>query len=94
MNDEINSVEKSNLEPAFFPDETEEIPTINRKEPLIDSVRKCPKCGNQRKSLIREELDKSNIIMAYPRMYGKKYVCGAFGCGCNWRIKNNKIEIL
>lgn len=63
-------------------------------EPFIDSIRKCPKCGNQKKNLMREELDKTNIIMAYPRMYGKKYVCGAFGCGCNWRIKNDTIEIL
>ena len=51
---------------------------------IADSVRKCPACGNQRKALIHEELDKNNIIMSYPRMYGKKYRCGE--CGGEWRI--------
>jgi hypothetical protein len=49
-----------------------------------DSTRKCPICGNQRKAMIHEELDKTNIIMSYPRMYGKKFRCGE--CGSEWRI--------
>jgi len=82
--------------PVLLGDSEEIIPEENKfiNDPIIDSIRKCPKCGNQKKNLIREELDKKNIIMAYPRMYGMKYVCGAFGCGCNWRLRNDKIEIL
>jgi len=47
--------------------------------------RKCPKCDNENKMLIHESVDKSNIIMDYPRMYGKKYRCGE--CGIEWREK-------
>jgi len=59
---------------------------------LADGKRKCPKCGNQRKALIHEELDKSNIIMSYPRMYGKKYRCGE--CGSEWRIDMDGASIV
>ncbi len=45
--------------------------------------RKCPKCGNDDKHMIHESVDKSNIIMDYPRVYGKKYSCGK--CGTIWR---------
>ena len=38
--------------------------------------RKCPKCGNDNKNMIKESIDKENIIMDYPRVYGKKYLCG------------------
>ena len=47
--------------------------------------RVCPKCGQDRKHMIHESIDKSNIILDYPRMYGKKYKCGK--CGCEWREK-------
>lgn len=47
--------------------------------------RVCPKCGQDRKHMIHESIDKSNIILDYPRMYGKKYKCGS--CGCEWREK-------
>lgn len=47
--------------------------------------RKCPKCGNEDKMLIHESVDKGNIILDYPRMYGKKYRCGQ--CGIEWREK-------
>ncbi len=33
---------------------------------------------------IHEEIDKTNIIMAYPRIYGKKYKCGV--CGTQWKV--------
>jgi DNA repair exonuclease SbcCD ATPase subunit len=49
----------------------------------IDGRRKCPICGNQNHRLIREVEDKTKIISAYPRMYGKKYKCGQ--CGAEWR---------
>ncbi|MFX0059261.1 MAG: hypothetical protein ACFE85_09005 [Candidatus Hodarchaeota archaeon] len=51
----------------------------------VDGRRKCPKCGNENKMSIHESVDKSNIIMDYPRMYGKKYRCGE--CGIEWREK-------
>lgn len=43
----------------------------------------CPKCGNSKRSLIREAEDHTNIIMAYPRIYGKKWICGE--CGAEWK---------
>ncbi|WP_457556840.1 hypothetical protein [Candidatus Harpocratesius sp.] len=43
----------------------------------------CPKCGNTNRNLIREVEDRSNIIMDYPVIYGKKWVCGK--CGAEWR---------
>ncbi len=57
------------------------------KKPILEGSsegrRRCPKCGNADKALIREMPDKSHIILAYPRMYGKKYHCGL--CGTEWR---------
>lgn len=47
--------------------------------------RKCPNCANEDKMLLHESVDKSNIILDYPRMYGKKFRCGL--CGCLWREK-------
>ena len=47
--------------------------------------RKCPKCFNENKSMIHEYTDKTNIILDYPKMYGKKYKCG--DCGTEWREK-------
>ncbi len=49
----------------------------------ISGRRECPKCGNRNMPLIKELLDKTNVIMMYPKMYGKKYRCGM--CGCEWR---------
>ncbi|MFX0041928.1 MAG: hypothetical protein ACFE8L_03350 [Candidatus Hodarchaeota archaeon] len=57
------------------------------KQPIFEGTpegrRRCPKCGNTNKALIREMPDKTHIILAYPRMYGKKYKCGL--CGIEWR---------
>jgi hypothetical protein len=50
-----------------------------------DGRRKCPNCDNDKKSLIHESTDKSNIVLDYPRVYGKKYRCGE--CGTIWREK-------
>lgn len=47
--------------------------------------RRCPKCGLEDKNMIHETVDKSNIILDYPRVYGKKYRCGA--CSIEWREK-------
>ena len=59
----------------------ETILTINKTE----GRRKCPNCDNENKSLIHESTDKSNIVLDYPRVYGKKYRCGE--CGTIWREK-------
>lgn len=43
----------------------------------------CPKCGNNNKAQIREIDDKTRLIYAYPKIYGKKYQCGQ--CAAEWR---------
>jgi len=45
----------------------------------------CPKCGNDQRNLIREVEDPTNIIMAYPRILGKKWICGK--CGTEFKKK-------
>ncbi|MHA1291553.1 MAG: hypothetical protein ACTSQJ_02665 [Promethearchaeota archaeon] len=50
-----------------------------------DGRRICPKCGQDRKYMIHESIDKETIINDYPRIYGKKYKCGS--CGVEWREK-------
>ena len=66
------------------------IPTLGGGDkPIIEgySRRICPHCDNKRQMSIQEKIDKKNIIMQYPRIYGKKYVCGL--CGTNWIVKND-----
>jgi len=48
-----------------------------------DKRRICPKCGEDRRNMIHESVDKEIIIHDYPKMYGKKYKCGK--CGQEWR---------
>ncbi|UCC19731.1 MAG: hypothetical protein JSV62_00190 [Promethearchaeota archaeon] len=62
------------------------VPLEMGKGPIVDgySRRECPICGNTNKAFIQEIIDRSHIISAYPRMYGKKYKCGQ--CGREWRI--------
>ncbi|MHA1718471.1 MAG: hypothetical protein ACTSXK_03030, partial [Promethearchaeota archaeon] len=43
----------------------------------------CPRCGNLNKNMIREVEDRTNILMDYPLIYGKKYICGE--CGAEWK---------
>ena len=47
--------------------------------------RRCPRCNTENKLMIHESTDKENIIMDYPRVYGKKFKCGQ--CGQEWREK-------
>ena len=47
--------------------------------------RKCPSCGEENKYMIHEEIDKTQIIMDYPKVYGKRWKCGK--CGTVWREK-------
>jgi hypothetical protein len=51
----------------------------------VDGRRKCPECNTEDPHMIHESVDKSNIILDYPRVYGKKYKCG--NCGIEWREK-------
>lgn len=51
----------------------------------VDGRRKCPECGIDNPLMIHESVDKGNIILDYPRMYGKKFRCGE--CGVEWREK-------
>jgi len=51
----------------------------------VEGRRKCPECGTDDPHMIHESVDKSNIILDYPRIYGKKYLCGQ--CGIQWREK-------
>jgi len=48
------------------------------------SRRECPICSNTNKSQIFEIMDKTNIILDYPRIYGKKFKCGS--CGNFWKL--------
>ncbi|MFX1238125.1 MAG: hypothetical protein ACFFAS_15970 [Promethearchaeota archaeon] len=64
-----------------IPGASDDMLTIDKAE----GRRRCPNCGNENKSLIHESVDKGNIILDYPRMYGKKYKCGE--CGQEWREK-------
>ncbi|MFX1530791.1 MAG: hypothetical protein ACFFBC_06735 [Promethearchaeota archaeon] len=71
------------------PDLESPVPMISSSnKPIVEgySRRQCPHCDNDRHMFIYEEIDKTNIIMAYPRIYGKKYKCGK--CGTNWVVKN------
>jgi len=57
---------------------------LDAKKIIEETVRrKCPTCLNTNKKFIRELTDKSNIIMHYPRIYGKKFKCGI--CRTEWK---------
>jgi len=45
----------------------------------------CPHCGNNERRMIRELVDKTVLLNAYPPIYGKKLICGK--CGKEWRHK-------
>ncbi|MFX0082988.1 MAG: hypothetical protein ACFE94_14660 [Candidatus Hodarchaeota archaeon] len=51
----------------------------------MEGRRRCPECENDDPHMIHESVDKSNVILDYPRVYGKKYLCG--NCGIQWREK-------
>ncbi|MFX1590791.1 MAG: hypothetical protein ACFFC1_21870, partial [Promethearchaeota archaeon] len=77
---ELKASSPSGAAPGI-PGSRDDLLTIEKTE----GRRKCPKCGNEDKMLIHESIDKGNIILDYPRMYGKKYHCGQ--CGIEWREK-------
>ncbi len=78
---EIKSEISSSAAPGRPGQIDDSIITIEKEE----GRRKCPKCATEDKGLIHESVDKTNIILDYPRMYGKKYRCGL--CGAVWREK-------
>lgn len=69
---------------SFFSQDT--VPLEMGKGPIVEGIsrRECPICGNTNKAQIHETIDRTHIISAYPRMYGKKYKCGS--CGREWRL--------
>ncbi|MFX1498077.1 MAG: hypothetical protein ACFFBH_11165 [Promethearchaeota archaeon] len=54
--------------------------------------RQCPKCLNNDRNKIREVIDRENIIMENPNIYGFKYICGL--CGYEFTKKDmiRKVE--
>jgi hypothetical protein len=78
---DVKSTSASSASPGIPGAIDESLLTIEKTE----GRRVCPKCGNEQKMSIHESIDKSNIILDYPRVYGKKYKCGQ--CGVEWREK-------
>jgi adenylate cyclase len=78
---DISEVRASGAAPGIPGRTDSSIVTIEAPE----GRRKCPECGVDDPHMIHESTDKSNIILDYPRVYGKKYSCGS--CGQIWREK-------
>ncbi|HEY0090790.1 MAG TPA: hypothetical protein VGB37_18205, partial [Candidatus Lokiarchaeia archaeon] len=60
-----------------------EQPKIEILEVASEGRRKCPNCNNVNQASIHELVDKTKIVMDYPRVYSKKYKCG--DCGMEWK---------
>ncbi len=90
----IKKKEETRLEEPLSDSPIEEVKQLFRndqlplldKKPIIEGIsrRECPVCGNTNKSQIYEIGDKTNIILDYPRIYGKKFKCGS--CGVFWKL--------
>jgi len=78
---EIRQEIASSAAPGIPGREDDSILTIEKGE----GRRRCPQCDCEEKNMIHESIDKTNIILDYPRVYGKKYKCGK--CGAIWREK-------
>jgi hypothetical protein len=78
---DISDVKASGAAPGIPGRTDASILTIEK----LEGRRKCPECGTDDPHMIHESVDKSNIILDYPRVYGKKYKCGQ--CGIEWREK-------
>ncbi|MFX1380020.1 MAG: hypothetical protein ACFFA4_13095 [Promethearchaeota archaeon] len=79
---EISEVKASGAAPGI-PGRTDT--SIRTVEKMDGTRRSCPECRTDDPHMIHESVDKSNIILDYPRVYGKKYKCGQ--CGVEWREK-------
>jgi hypothetical protein len=53
--------------------------------PKPQGRRVCPICGPLNLYKIHEIIDKDDILCAYPKIYGKKYICDQ--CGIEWKEK-------
>ncbi|MHA1986289.1 MAG: hypothetical protein ACW98D_06605 [Promethearchaeota archaeon] len=78
---DISEVKSSGAAPGIPGRTDASIRTVEQTE----GRRKCPECGVDDPHMIHESTDKSNIILDYPRVYGKKFTCGS--CGLLWREK-------
>ena len=78
---DISEIKASGAAPGIPGRTDTSILTIEQTE----GRRKCPECGVDDPHMIHESTDKSNIILDYPRVYGKKFTCGS--CGVIWREK-------
>ncbi|MHA2007869.1 MAG: hypothetical protein ACXABO_10910 [Promethearchaeota archaeon] len=78
---EISEVKASGAAPGIPGRTDTSILTVEAPE----GRRSCPECSTEDPHMIHESVDKSNIILDYPRVYGKKYTCG--NCGQIWREK-------
>ncbi|MDX1797649.1 MAG: hypothetical protein R3255_03280 [Candidatus Lokiarchaeia archaeon] len=78
---EISEIKASGAAPGIPGKTDTSILTVEKME----GRRKCPECGTDDPHMIHESIDKSNIVLDYPRVYGKKYRCG--NCGIEWREK-------
>ena len=78
---EISEVRASAAAPGIPGKTDTSILTIEKTE----GRRRCPECETDDPHMIHESVDKSNVILDYPRVYGKKYLCG--NCGIQWREK-------
>jgi len=70
-------------------------PTPSKIKIILEEIRKgirrqCPNCFNNDRNKIREVIDRENIIMENPNIYGWKYVCGT--CGHIWRTERDSVE--
>ncbi|MFX1256745.1 MAG: hypothetical protein ACFFAN_02715 [Promethearchaeota archaeon] len=81
LNHSLKTEVSSSAAPGMPGQVDNSILTIDR----VEGRRKCPKCDNDDHMMIHESIDKTNIILDYPRMYGKKFRCGL--CGQMWREK-------
>ncbi len=85
IKDKVEPVIKTHISSSAAPGipgrEDASILTIEKRE----GRRRCPKCDCEDKGKLHESIDKTNIILDYPRVYGKKYKCGL--CGAEWREK-------
>lgn len=53
--------------------------------PKPQGRRTCPICGPLNLYKIHELIDRDDLLCAYPKIYGKKYICDQ--CGIEWKEK-------
>ncbi|MFW9771099.1 MAG: hypothetical protein ACFFBY_11195 [Promethearchaeota archaeon] len=75
-------------------------PILNKTEVIkviIEEIKKgirrqCPNCLNNDRNKIREVIDRENVIMENPNIYGFKYICGMCGHEFTKREMIKKVE--